>query len=612
MKRLFEALSNMEIEELSPRRPASPSSPSNSAQPEFPGGVPPFAPLWDGAQATIFSSADALSVSGVPEFPLPPTQTPEENETPHVSPDAFTLFLFEDVPSAPLDQPLEWPAFQSDGHAGQPDFQPAKQSEPVIESASREDSPSDMASLIRAMRAEMDQMAIDRMVAGIASAELPDPCAHVSKDAETLSQAPTTSGANTSDSWSGHSGAITTMEPEFLMTTITQLDHEVCQAAAPLPEQNLEIEEEPVSRWHLPADIFPSGLSSLVLVLEPELNRVRTEDSAQDASCAESETGTAAVELDSKPLAPPTVSEHSTAQASVAHLPVDALLAETNANEAVPQEVIPQLEKVPAAIPEASITSSGATEKSLLFQSKTVRPARSTYHRVTLKLSPESRLVAMSDADGLGAEKFRVLVARLEHQHKQCDLKSFQVTSCVISEGKTLISGNVAVTLAKHLSANTLLVEGDLHRPTLASMMGLEKLRGISHWWESRDEDLSNYVYRIDGLPLWFLPAGRPCDHPSDLLRSARFVKAFEKLNREFEWSVVDSTPMVPIVDVNLWSRIVDGTLLVVREGVTPVKALKKGLQALDHPNVIGMVLNDATESTDSKYDGQYYGSSKR
>jgi len=65
---------------------------------------------------------------------------------------------------------------------------------------------------------------------------------------------------------------------------------------------------------------------------------------------------------------------------------------------------------------------------------------------------------------------------------------------------------------------------------------------------------------------------------------------------------------MLPIVDVNLWSKLVDGTLLVVREGITPVKALKRGLQALDHPKLIGVVMNEATEFDQLSYEGQYYG----
>jgi Mrp family chromosome partitioning ATPase len=111
-------------------------------------------------------------------------------------------------------------------------------------------------------------------------------------------------------------------------------------------------------------------------------------------------------------------------------------------------------------------------------------------------------------------------------------------------------------------------------------------------------------------MPLWFLPAGRPSDQPSDLLRSARFAKAFAQLASQFEWIVVDSTPMLPIVDVNLWSKLVDGTLLVVREGVTPVKALKRGLKALDNPKLIGVVINEVAEFDNVGYAGQYYGGS--
>jgi receptor protein-tyrosine kinase len=109
-------------------------------------------------------------------------------------------------------------------------------------------------------------------------------------------------------------------------------------------------------------------------------------------------------------------------------------------------------------------------------------------------------------------------------------------------------------------------------------------------------------------MPLWFLPAGKSCERPSDILRSARFAKAFGQLASQFEWIVVDSTPMLPIVDVNLWSKLVNGTLLVVREGVAPVKALKKGLQALDHPKLIGIVMNEASGADQANYDGQYYG----
>ena len=225
--------------------------------------------------------------------------------------------------------------------------------------------------------------------------------------------------------------------------------------------------------------------------------------------------------------------------------------------------------------------------------------------------SPESRLVALTDPDSLGAEKFRALVTRLDDMRKQQELKSFQVTSSVINEGKTLVAGNVAITLANFSNSKTLLIEGDLHRPTLARRFGLNELRGLSHWWSSQNQDMSSFLYRLNDMPLWFLPAGKPFDRPSDIIRSARFAKAFAQLASQFEWIVVDSAPMLPIVDVNLWSKLVDGTLLVVREGLTPLNALKKGLQALDHPKLIGVVINEASESDQWNYDSQYYGAGK-
>jgi capsular exopolysaccharide synthesis family protein len=222
-----------------------------------------------------------------------------------------------------------------------------------------------------------------------------------------------------------------------------------------------------------------------------------------------------------------------------------------------------------------------------------------------------SRLVAWTTPNSLGAEKFRALAVRLDDVRRQCRLNSLQVTSSVINEGKSFVAGNLAVTLAKYSGSKTLLIEGDLHRPTLASTFGLEGLPGLSDWWLGRNQDLSRFLVRIAGTALWFLPAGKACDRPSEILRSAELAQAFAQLASQFDWIVVDSTPMLPVIDANLWSRLVDGTLVVVREGVAPLKALKNGLQSLDNPKLIGVVVNEASEFDQVDYAGQYYGTRK-
>jgi protein-tyrosine kinase len=271
-----------------------------------------------------------------------------------------------------------------------------------------------------------------------------------------------------------------------------------------------------------------------------------------------------------------------------------------------------QQDRVPVDVVAAELPGNAVREGTGLETVETKRVVEGDKTRsVMVQPLPASRLVAWTEPNSLGAEKFRALAVRLDDMRRQHELKSLQVTSSVINEGKSFVAANLAVTLAKYSGSKTLLIEGDLHRPTLASMFGLKGLQGLSDWWTGRTQELARYMFRFASTGLWFLPAGKACDRPSEILRSAQLAEAFTELGRQFDWMVVDSTPMLPVIDANLWSRLVDGTLLVVREGVAPLKALKKGLQSLDHPKLIGVVVNEASDFDQTDYDGQYYGARK-
>jgi len=281
----------------------------------------------------------------------------------------------------------------------------------------------------------------------------------------------------------------------------------------------------------------------------------------------------------------------------------NTLSPDTVPADLAPPESAETVEAQDSAMPKTNGSREMRETKKVLI----IEKARS----VTIQPPPKSRLVAWTDPNSLGAEKFRALAVRLDHMRKQHKLNSLQVTSSVINEGKTFISANLGVTLAKYSGFRTLLIEGDLHRPMLASMFALKNLQGLSDWWSGPDQDIGRFLAEFAGTGLWFLPAGKACDRPSEILRSARFAEAFGQLASRFDWIVVDSTPMLPVIDANLWSRLVDGTLLVVREGMAPLKALKKGLQSLDHPKLIGVVVNEASEFDQVDYAGQYYGTRK-
>lgn len=217
----------------------------------------------------------------------------------------------------------------------------------------------------------------------------------------------------------------------------------------------------------------------------------------------------------------------------------------------------------------------------------------------------DGRLVSISQQDGLGAEKFRLLGVRLRNMRANRVLKRILVTSTIPEEGKSVVSANLGVVLARGGRTKTVLVEGDLRRPTLANRFGLGKLPGLVDALAGH-KTLNEVIYQLEPSGLCCIPAGHPPDNPLELMQSGRAAAALNALSQFFEWIIVDSPPILPLADTVLWSKLVDGVLLVAREGKTEKRQLLKGLELLDRNLMLGVVLNGST-STDHKNYYQRY-----
>jgi capsular exopolysaccharide synthesis family protein len=217
-------------------------------------------------------------------------------------------------------------------------------------------------------------------------------------------------------------------------------------------------------------------------------------------------------------------------------------------------------------------------------------------------VEPQSRIEAFTHPNDFAAEQFRVLGTRLQHLAEMRALKTLLVTSASFREGKSLVSLNLAVTLAQRAGKKVLLVEGDLRKPALCNMLGLPPLRGLSDWAQS-EEPLTNFLCRVTDLDLWLLPAGESCAHPLAAIQSQRLRELPTHAAKHFDWIVIDSSPLL-VADASILSRLADGTLVVVRQENTQKKSLQKSLASLER--VLGFVLNDATSIDPRAYD-QYY-----
>lgn len=220
---------------------------------------------------------------------------------------------------------------------------------------------------------------------------------------------------------------------------------------------------------------------------------------------------------------------------------------------------------------------------------------------LTIAPSPKSHLVSFTDQASLGAEKFRFLSVRLRHLCQPRSLKRVLITSTVPEEGKTMVSANLAVSLSQRREQKVLLLEGDLRRPMLGNSFGCPDLPGLGEWFEGGNL-VPNIAY-IEEAGLWFLPAGRAVRDPLELLQSAQMTELMDKLVDQFEWILIDSPPIAPLADVNVWTRMADGILMVARQGTTQKRQLLQGLQQVDQSKMLGVVLNG---SNDDHHDNYY------
>jgi capsular exopolysaccharide synthesis family protein len=221
-----------------------------------------------------------------------------------------------------------------------------------------------------------------------------------------------------------------------------------------------------------------------------------------------------------------------------------------------------------------------------------------------VSILPNSRLVSVGEEESLGAEKFRFLAVRLRQLRQTRPLKKVLITSTIPQEGKSTVAANLACTLARRKQQRTLLLEGDLRRPTVAQKFGLSKLPGLSEWLRGETETMN--VYRLESLGLWVLPAGNAPENPLELMQSGKLSPLMDQLTSWFDWIIIDSPPVLPLADTSIWARLADGILLVTRKSITEKEQLKRGLEALESSKLLGALVNGSTDAAHSDYYQRY------
>ena len=218
-------------------------------------------------------------------------------------------------------------------------------------------------------------------------------------------------------------------------------------------------------------------------------------------------------------------------------------------------------------------------------------------------------LATLCDPHSPVSEEYRKLKSVVAAFVRQDGFRNvIMVTSSVSSEGKSLTSLNLAITLAQEMDHTVLLVDADLRKPSIQNYLGMEHTKGVSDYLNG-EASLSDLLIKTGIGRLTLLPAGTPLKNPVELFSSQKMRELVAEIKNRYpdRFIIIDTPPILPFAETRSIGDIADGVLFVIREGQATPENIVEAMKAFDNSKLIGAVYNDATmASLNGHY--QYYG----
>jgi polysaccharide biosynthesis transport protein len=190
------------------------------------------------------------------------------------------------------------------------------------------------------------------------------------------------------------------------------------------------------------------------------------------------------------------------------------------------------------------------------------------------------------------------------------DCRVFAITSALSGEGKTSVSCQLAVSIARATGKRVLLVDGDMRAPDVHNVFGRENNLGLvayltdgTDWHELVDRDWSDSVH--------LLSAGHLKGSPHRILNSGRLEALLDEAREEYEYVLIDTPPVLPASESMLFGKAVDSCLLCALRDKSRIEQLIQAYHRLEAAGarVAGSVLSGVPVREYASYYGDYYAS---
>lgn len=211
-----------------------------------------------------------------------------------------------------------------------------------------------------------------------------------------------------------------------------------------------------------------------------------------------------------------------------------------------------------------------------------------------------AEVLAFLRDDVAASASLRVIRHRLELLHSQ-GIVTFAVTSPNDRDGKSTVAALLAMALSESQRARVLLVEGNLHRPSLAELFGLDvpPAFGISAQLVRKieGEDWQWHVVAI-GPSLHVLAESPRGEAIPRVVHSGQFQDALSTFRELYDYVVIDGPKILGSGDANALETAVEGMVIVVGNGVSSKGDVRRALRQIGTRHVVGFVLAERSAAT--------------
>ena len=182
------------------------------------------------------------------------------------------------------------------------------------------------------------------------------------------------------------------------------------------------------------------------------------------------------------------------------------------------------------------------------------------------------------------------------------------VASALAGEGKTFTAVNLALSISMEKDVHVLLVDADVAKPLLSSLLGLSEAPGLLDVLRDSRLDVESVILRTNIPNLTVLSAGKRSHETTELLASARMEEVMCAIAQHDERRLVvlDSPPLLLTTESPAIAQVAGQVVMVVRAGTTPRQAVLAALTYVGSHPAVSLVLNQCRMSAPASY---YYNS---